>query len=361
MEDLTLGSLADRIGGVLEGDGALVVRGLASIEAAGPDEVTFLANVRYERYMKDTAAAAVIVGANYAGPGERLIRCADPYFAFREAMVVMHGFRRPHFEGVDPRACVDPSAELAEGVRVAPFAVIGPRAVVGAGTAVWPHVYIGPDCRIGRDCELYPSVTLYDGTVLGDRVRVHAGAAIGQDGFGYATHEGRHHKIPEGGHVVLEDDVEIGACCAIERATLGATVIGAGTKFADLVAIGHGTTMGEHCLMVSQSGIAGSTHVGKYCVFAAQSGVVGHVHIADGVQVAGQSGVTNDVPAGQQVLGSPAIPLADARRSMVLTGRLPEMRAEVRRLRKEVDALKARLDAEAPDPEAGPPGASEGR
>jgi len=340
---MKLSELAERLGGELVGDDGRVVRGVGSIESAREDEVTFLANARYERHMKDCRAAAVIVAKGYDGPGQRLIRCGDPYFAFREAMVLFYGFREPHFGGVDARACIDPSARLDAGVHVAPFAVIGPYVQIGEGTAIYPHAYIGPRCRIGRDCTIYPSVTLYDGTIVGDRVRIHAGTSIGQDGFGYATHRGRHEKIPEAGHVVLEDDVEIGACCAIERATLGATIIGAGTKFADLVAIGHGTTMGRHCLMVSQSGIAGSTHVGDYCVFAAQSGVVGHIRIGDGAQIAAQSGVTNDVPAGQQVLGSPATPLAEARRSMVIASRLPEMRRTLHRLVQEVAELKRRL------------------
>ena len=359
MKEMTLAELVRIIGGELAADGDLVVRGLESIESAGPDQVTFLANAKYERHMADTRAAAVIVGKDYKGRGERLIRCEDPYFAFRQAMAAVYGFRRPEFEGVDPRASVDPSAELAPGVRVGPFAVVARGAKVGEGTAIYPNAYVGPDSRIGRDCTIYPSVTLYEGTILGDRVRIHAGTTIGQDGFGYATHEGAHHKIPEAGHVVLEDDVEIGACCAIERATIGPTVIGAGTKFADLIAIGHGTKMGKHCLVVSQAGIAGSTHVGNYCVLAAQSGVVGHIRVGDGAQVAAQSGVTNDVAPGQQVLGSPAIPLAEARRAMVIASRLPEMRTTLKRLTREVARLERRLEGmagpgEAPD---GPEGA----
>jgi len=343
MKEMTLAELADTIGGELTVAGEVTVGGMASIESAGPDEVTFLANVRYEKHMKDTRAAAVIVGRDYRGPGERLIRCEDPYFAFRQAMVAFYGFREPRFEGIDSRAHIEASAEVAEDVRVGAFAVVGPNAKVGPGTTIYPGAYVGADVRIGRDCTVHPNVTLYDGTVVGDRVRIHAGTSIGQDGFGYATHDGAHHKIPEAGWVELEDDVEIGACCAIERATFGATVIGAGTKFADLIAIGHGTRLGRHCLMVSQSGIAGSTHVGDYCVFAAQSGVVGHIRIGDGARVAGQSGVTNDVRAGQEVLGSPATPLADARRSMVITSHLPQMRSALRKLTKEVAELKRRL------------------
>ena len=343
MIEMTLSELAKRLGGELTVPGEVVIRGLASIDLAGPDEVTFLANVRYERYMKGTQAAAVIVAADYAGPGERLLRCEDPYFAFREAMVAFYGGRACCFEGIDARASIDASAELADDVAIGPFAVIGPGVTVGGGTAIYPGAYVGANVRIGRDCVIHPNVTLYEGTIVGDRVRVHAGTSIGQVGFGFATHGGAHHKIPEAGWVELEDDVEIGACCAIERATFGATVIGAGTKFADLIAIGHGAKLGKHCLMVSQSGIAGSTHVGNYCVLAAQSGLVGHIRLGDGVQVAAQSGVTNDVPGGQQVLGSPATPLAEARRAMVLTSRLPQIRSALRKLTKEVADLKRQL------------------
>jgi UDP-3-O-[3-hydroxymyristoyl] glucosamine N-acyltransferase len=213
---------------------------------------------------------------------------------------------------------------------------------------LYPGVFIGPGCKIGSDCLLYPNVTIYDGCVLGRRVTVHASSSIGVDGFGYATHAGedgtvRHEKIPPAGNVVLEDDVEIGSCCAIERATMGPTVIGAGTKFADLVAIGHGTKLGQHCLMVSQSGIAGSTVVGNYCAFAGQAGVVGHIRIGDGVRVGAQAGVTNDLPAGQEVLGSPAVPRAEARRIVMSTMKVPELRNQVKRLTREVQALQDRL------------------
>ena len=350
MAGMSLSELAAVLGGELDGDGARPVRAMAPLESAGADEVAFLANERYERFMKSSSAAAVIVATDYRGPrSERsaLIRCEDPYFAFRQAMVAFYGFRRAEFEGVDPRANVDETAELAEGVRVGAFATISASCRVGAGTAIYPGAYVGPGCRIGRDCTLHPNVTLYDGCVLGDRVTVHAGSSIGQDGFGYATHRGddgviRHEKIPQAGWVELEDDVEIGACCAIDRATMGPTVIGAGTKFSNLVAIGHGTRTGKHCLMVAQSGIAGSVMVGNYCVFAGQSGVVGHIRIGDGARIGAKAGVTRDLAPGQEVLGSPAMPLATARRVLMSLPRLPELRSAVRKLLREVGSLKRR-------------------
>lgn len=359
--EMTLSQLAQMLGGRLTGDGARIVRGLSGLESAGPDQVTFLTNQRYERHMEQSSAAAVIVADDYSGPGASLIRCKDPYFAFRQAMVAFCGFRQPHFDGVDPRSNVDPTAELGEGVRIGAFATVAAGCRVGAGTVLYPGVYVGPNCRVGKDCNIYPNVSVYDGTIIGDRVTIHAGSSIGQDGFGYATHQGRHEKIPQSGHVVLEDDVEIGACCAIDRATLGATIIGAGTKLSNLVAIGHGTTMGKGCLMVAQSGIAGSTTVGNYCVFAGQCGVVGHIRIGDFAKVAAQSGVSNDVPANTEVLGSPAIERSQARKAMMTATRLPRLRTEVQQLIKEMRAIKRALrlsegDAQ-PDARQVPPNA----
>jgi len=272
-----------------------------------------------------------------------LIRCDDPYFAFRQAMVAFYGFREPHFSGLDARASIDPTVELDEDVRVGAFSTIAGGCTIGAGTVIYSGVHIGPDCRIGRQCRLYPNVVLYDGTILHDRVMIHACSSIGQDGFGYATHSGKHEKIPQAGRVELEDDVEIGAGCAIDRATLGATIIGAGTKFSNLVAIGHGTHLGKCCLLVAQAGVAGSTIVGDYCSFAGQSGVVGHIRVGDGVRVGAKSGVTHDVPAGQEVLGIPAMPLGQARRAMMSFSRLPQLRTAVRRLTRELAVVKRRL------------------
>ena len=237
------------------------------------------------------------------------------------------------------------------GVCIAAGATVCADVKIGENTVLYPGVFVGPRCRVGGGCILYPNVTLYDGTVLHERVTVHAGSSIGHDGFGYATHGGRHEKIPQVGWVELEDDVEIGACCAIDRATMGATIIGTGTKFSNLVAIGHGTTLGRHCLVVAQSGIAGSVVVGNYCVFAGQSGVVGHIRIGDGVRVAAQTGITNDVPAGQEMGGTPPLPQSLNRRVWATMPRLPQMRSAILRLTREVNALKKRLGGLGRDPQ----------
>ena len=339
MAEMTLTELAERIGGRVEGDGKQSVTGMAPLETAGPGEVAFLANEKYLRFMGETTAAAVIVADDYAGPGESLIRCGDPYFAFREAMVALYGFRTHPFDGVDERAAVHPEATIAEGVRIGPFATVDRGAQIGQGATLYPGVYVGQDARVGADCILHANVVVYDRCILGDRVTAHACSSIGQDGFGYATHAGAHHKIPPAGWVEIGDDVEIGANCTIDRAAMGATIIGAGTKLSNNITIGHGAELGEHCLMVAQSGVAGSTKVGNYVAFAAQSGAVGHIRIGDRVRVGAQTGVINDVPADQEILGSPHFPLARAKRIYATFSKLPELRDAVKKLTRQVNKL----------------------
>jgi UDP-3-O-[3-hydroxymyristoyl] glucosamine N-acyltransferase len=346
--EITLGQLAEHLGGALTGDPERVVRGANGLADAGEDDITFLANVRYERYMAGAKAAAVIVADDYEGPGESLIRCPDPYFAFRQAMVLLYGFREHPYRGVDEAARIDPTAELGEGVTAAQFATVGAEARIGPRTVLYPGVYVGAGCRIGADCVLYPNVVVYERCLLGDRVTIHANSVIGQDGFGYATHEGVHEKIPPAGWVEIGDDVEIGACCAVDRATVGATVIGAGTKFSNLVTIGHGTQVGAGCLFVAQAGIAGSVKIGHHCAFGGQAGVIGHLEIGDGARVGAQSGVIKDVPAGKEVQGTPAMPRKQAWRAFAVQPHLARMRNEINKLSAELAELKGREKPEKP-------------
>ncbi len=343
MAEMTLQALADAIGGQLEGDGDLMVGGVASLDEAAATDVAFLANDKYERFMAETQAAAVIVGKDYAGPGPALIRCDDAYFAFQNALVTLYGFRTHPFTGISEQASISPSATVSPEAHIGPFVTVCDGATVGKGTVLYSGTFIGPRVTVGEDCILYANVTVYDDCVLGDRVTIHANSSIGQDGFGYATHGAMHHKIPAVGNVILGDDVEIGACCAIDRATLGSTTLGDGTKFSNHISIGHGSKMGKHCLMVAQSGIAGSTTVGNYVVFAAQCGSVGHITIGDGAKVGAQSGVVGNVDPGQEVLGSPAFPIQLMRRIAACYPKLPEMRSSVRKLERELAKLRAQI------------------
>ena len=326
----TVQSLADHVGGRVEGQGGLIINRAATLSEAQAGDVSFLANPRYEKQLKTTKASVVVVDEAAVANGQTLIRSSDPYYAFRQIMVLLHGHRNHPPAGVSERARVAQSARLGEGVTIHDFVSIMDQAEIGDQTQIYPNCTVGPGTRIGKKCIIYPNVTIYDGCRIGDRVTIHAGTVVGVDGFGYATHDGAHHKFPHIGTVVIENDVEIGANCAIDRGTMGDTVIGRGSKISNLVAIGHNVRIGPHCLLVAQVGIAGSTTVGEYCLFGGQSGVIGHVRIGDRVKVGGQAGVLNSVADDQSVTGTPAIELSLAKRTFASIKHLPEFRRKIR-------------------------------
>jgi UDP-3-O-[3-hydroxymyristoyl] glucosamine N-acyltransferase len=319
---LTLKELADRIGAEPAGNLSVVIESASTLEDAKPGQISFLANPKYAKQLDATSASAVIVSPKVNVERQiNLLRAKDPYYAFAQAVVALHGFRVHPHHGIHPRAHVDPTA------------------TVGEGTIIYPGVFVGPRTKVGRDCILFPNVVIYDDCVIGDRVVIHANSSIGQDGYGYATNGGVHHKIPQTGNVVIEDDVEIGANCSIDRAALDSTVIGKGTKFSDAISIGHGTKIGEHCLIVAQVGIAGSVVVGHHVTMAGQVGVAGHLKIGDNVTVAAQSGILHDVPDNSVILGSPAMPLMHARRTYAIFRNLPELQDRVKKLEGLVEEL----------------------
>jgi UDP-3-O-[3-hydroxymyristoyl] glucosamine N-acyltransferase len=348
---MTLGELARTINATLHGDGSAVVRGCATIDAAGPNDVTFLANSKYTASLRTTKALAVVVDARASCPsGMNRLVADDPYFAFRNAIIALHGYRQhppAMYAEMDQRqtvsslAAVHPSASIGQGTVIHPHVAIERGATVGKNCVLYPGVYIGEYARLGDECLLYPNVVIYDRCVLGNRVALHACTVIGQDGFGYATHKGAHHKIPQTGIVVIEDDVEMGAACAIERAAMGETRVGKGTKFADLISIGHGSTIGEHCLFVSLVGVSGSVEIGKYVALGGQVGVTGHLRIGDFVQVAARSAVVQDVPDGQKVGGVPAIELDKAKRNALAGLELYDLFKRVRQLERELEKMKS--------------------
>ncbi len=340
MAETTLQELAQRTGGRVVGDGATVINSAATLEQARPGQITFLNNQKYLPLLKTTRASAVIVGEEMESAPPLLVS-ADPYYAFMQVVVFLHG-HRPHADvGVSPLASIAPNARIGENSNVHPFATISENATIGRNCHLYPGVFIGPGGRIGDDCIMYPNVVIYDGCVVGSRVIIHANSSIGQDGYGFATNSGRHHKIPQIGRAVIEDDVEIGAGCAIERGTLDDTVVGQGSKIGDTVTIGHGTKIGPHCLLVPQVGIAGSVTLGHHCILGGQVGVVGHVKVGNLVKIGAQAGVINDVADNATIIGSPAISADKARRAYSLIEHLPEMRKKIRALEKRLDNLDA--------------------
>lgn len=332
----------------LVGDPQRIIRGVATLEDARDGDIAFLSNPKYEKSLQTTAASAVVVRPESPAT-ERFatIRVADPYAAITVLIVELHGYRK-HRRGAAPAgAFVHETARIGDNASIYPGVTIDENVVIGASAMIYPGCYIGPRCRIGDNVLLYPNVVIYDDTVIGNRVTIHAGTVVAEDGLGYAPVGGKWIKIPQIGLVEIGDDVEIGSNCSIDRATLGRTKIGAGTKFSNLIAIGHGTQIGQDCLFVAQVGLAGSVIVGDRVTMAGQAGVVGHIRIGDDSKVGAKAGVTNNVPDGATVLGQPAIPIRDMRRQVALVGRLPDMHETIRKLEKRVAELEAQLRAAA--------------
>lgn len=339
MQERTLGEIAEHVGGRICGDPALRIRSAATLAMAQPGQISFLVNRKYRRQLQTTQASAVIVAREIADAPVALLVAQDPYYAFMQVMVLLHGHRRHKETGISPRASISGSARVGPGCHIHNFVTIADDAEIGHRCIIYPCAYIGEDVRIGDDCIVYPSVTIHERCTLGDRVIIGAGSTIGDDGFGYATHKGVHHKIPHVGRVVIEDDVEIGCGCGVERGTLEDTVIGQGSKLGDMVAIGHGTKIGHHCLLVAQVGIAGSATIGHHCVIGGQTGIVGHITIGNNVTIGAQAGVINDIPDGRTVLGAPAIDADQARRAYSMLQHLPQMRQDIRRLQSRLRKL----------------------
>ncbi|MEM1107106.1 MAG: UDP-3-O-(3-hydroxymyristoyl)glucosamine N-acyltransferase [Planctomycetota bacterium] len=366
MSKITLNELAERLGGQVRGEGKVELTGCATLEDAGPDQLSFLNNPRYAPLLASTAASAVIVSPEDAERAAKnnvttaLLVVENPYFALRQAMVLLHGFRPQPAVGISPEAYLDETAEIGELCTVRPHAYVAPGAQLGDRVVLYPNVYVGKKAVIGNDCVLHPGVCVYDRCVLGDRVTLHANTVVGEDGLGYATgprggaaennasqlsDQVVHHKIPQAGNAVIEDDVEMGANCSIDRAALGSTVVGAGSKLSNNVVIGHGVKLGRHNMIVAHVGIAGSTVTGDYVTMGGQAGLAGHLKIGDHVTIAADAKVMTDIPDGETWGGTPATPLSDAKRVVLAQQRVPEMVKQIKSLTKRLAELEARTEA----------------
>ncbi|MFQ5414380.1 MAG: UDP-3-O-(3-hydroxymyristoyl)glucosamine N-acyltransferase [Phycisphaerae bacterium] len=321
------------------------IRAVNTLDAASDGEISFLANPRYEAALANTRASAVLVKPGVPVPnGTTAVRSADPYAAVAHAVVAIHGYRTHPQWGLSEHATIHPTARIGPGANIAHGVTIAAGVVIGDRATIYPGCYVGDGVRIGHDCVLYPNVVIYDASTLGDRVTVHAGSVIGQDGLGYAPVGQRWVKIPQVGRAVVGDDVEIGANCAIDRATLGTTEIGGGTKFGNVVVIGHGTKVGPDCLFVGQVGVAGSVTIGRHVTLAGQVGVAGHIDIGDNAAIGAQSGVGGRVEPNTKMFGSPAVPAADAMRAAMAVQKLPHWLKRIRRLEHDVADLREKLN-----------------
>lgn len=339
MQERTLGDLAKYVGGHVCGNPDVTIRSAATLGRASEGDISFLTNRKYAKQLSSTKASAVIVGKDAQEAKVPLLVAEDPYYAFMQIMVLLHGHRKHKKAGISAKASIADTAKIGTDCHIHDFVVVEDGATIKDGCIIYPGVYIGQDVQIGSDSVVHPNVVIYDGCKIGNRVTINANSTIGEDGFGYATHKGVHHKIPQAGSVVIEDDVEIGACCGIEGGTLSDTIIGHGSKLGDTVTIGHGTRIGPHCLLVAQVGIAGSTTMGHHCVAGGQAGIVGHINIGNNVTIAAQAGVINNVPDKKVILGAPAIEASVGRRAYSMIQYLPEMRQSIRELQGQIEQI----------------------
>ncbi len=339
MQSKTLGELATYVNGKVIGDANIIIKSASTLGRAAEGEISFLANPKYAKQLHSTRASAVIVG-NQMDTSTPLLVVEDPYYAFMQILVLLHGYRTHKKVGISKRCSIADSAKVGVDCHIHDYVTISDNAKIGDRCTIYPCAYIGRDTQIGNNSVIYPNVVIYDGCKIGDRVIINANSTIGEDGFGFASHNGTHHKIPQIGIVVIENDVEVGALCGIERGTLGDTVIGEGAKLGDLVTIGHGSKIGAHCLLVAQVGIAGSTTLGHHCILGGQAGIVGHINIGSNVTIAAQAGVINNIPDGQVVVGAPAIEASVGRRAYSMIQYLPEMRQAIRQLQKKLQQIQ---------------------
>jgi UDP-3-O-[3-hydroxymyristoyl] glucosamine N-acyltransferase len=340
---LKLHDIAAQLGCRLEGDGEIEIRRLTGIEEAGPGDLTFFANPKYAAELRATRASAVILGEQAGAAPCAMLRTAHPYLVFAKAVALFADDWRPA-PGVHALALVAPGATVAPDASIGPFAVVADGARIGARTILHPHVVVGRGAEIGDDCLLHARVSVRERVRIGHRVVLQDGAVVGSDGFGFArTPEGSHHKIPQIGGVVIEDDVEIGANSTIDRPAVGETRIGAGTKIDNLVQVAHGVTIGRHVLLAAQVGIAGSSTLEDHVTLAGQVGVAGHLTLGKGVIATAQTGIPNSVDAGSLVSGYPAIANRDWLKSSAVFKKLPELKKTIADLQRRIVELEERL------------------
>jgi len=341
---LTVAQLAERIGAELVGDGSGQISAVGAAEAAGESDVTFITNDRHIPHLKKSRAGAVIAARRIEGLARPQLIVKNVNAALIETLNVFAPKLRAAAEGIDPTAKIGQNVKIAKGVSVGAGVVIEDGAEIGENSIIASWCKIGENSRLGKNCRLDSNVVVYHNCTVGNNVIIQANSTIGSTGFGYSFIDGSHKLIPHNGGVVIEDFVEIGANCCVDRAKFGNTIIGAGTKIDNLVQIAHNVVIGKCCLIAGQVGISGSCKLGDGVVLAGQVGVVDNIEIGDGVMVGAQSGITRDVAAGQQIFGSPAIERTEALRIVGLTRHLPRLAESLKQLRKRIERLEAAKD-----------------
>ena len=338
----TLAEIARLIDGTVIGDGNCVITGISGIKEAAEGDLTFLANPKYFPLAVETKASAIIVGKDIVVEGKSVIRTDNPSMAFARVVGFIKESLAPRIKGVHSTAVVAQDAVIGEGAGIGPHVVIESGVRIGRGTVICAGVFIGQKSSVGENSLVYPNVTIREDVSIGSRVIIHSGTVVGSDGFGYIQVGDRHEKVPQMGTVVVEDDVEIGACVTIDRARFDKTVIGRGTKIDNLVQIAHNVRTGENCLIIALAGIAGSATIGSNAIIAGQVGVAGHVTVGERAVVAAQSGITKDVAPGAKMFGTPAEEYSVSARVMAHMKRLPRYADEIKELKQRIKILEER-------------------
>ena len=339
----TLKEIAALIGGEIVGDESIVITGLSGIREASEGDITFLANPKYFSLADKTRASAVITSKEIQKLAKPIIRTENPSLAFAKLIDSLTPKETFRPKGIDSSAIISKTASLGKNVAIGPYVVIEDNVSIGEASVIYAGSFIGAQTKIGSNCLIYPNVTIRERLSIGERVIIHGGAVIGSDGFGFATIDGKHHKIPQVGTVEIGDDVEIGANVAIDRARFDKTVIGRGTKIDNLVHIAHNVVIGENSIIVAQAGISGSTTIGNNVTIAGQAGLVGHITVGDGAILAAQAGVTKSVPANTMVSGYPAREHEQAKRVNACVQNLPRLYEEIKELKKKIVELESKL------------------
>lgn len=341
MREFKLSEIALFVEGRLIGDPEVKVKGISSLEEAGPEDLTFVVSDRYLEALCKTKAAAAIVHKEVSLSLPQIV-VKDPYVAVAKVMRLFCQPKHPE-GGISKLAWISPRATIGQGTWIGPFVYVGEDASIGERVVIYPGVYVGPRVKIGDDSVIYPNVVIYEGTLIGKKVIIHAGTVIGADGFGYVRDGDQILKIPQMGSVEIEDEVEIGANCCIDRATFGKTRIGRGTKIDNLVQVGHNVQIGPNCIIVAQVGIGGSSMLGKGVIVAGQVGIADHVKIGDWARISGKAGIFRDVGEGETVGGIPQMPHKRWMRVVAELLKLPEWRRECEEVKRRLEKLESFL------------------
>ena len=341
--EFSANQIAALVGGSVEGDGSVTVSTFAKIEEGHPGAISFLANPKYTHFIYETKSSIVLVSRTFEPErplSTTLIRVDDPYATVAQLLDMVSKMTLQHPGGIEQPSFIAEGVEYDAETYVGAFSYVAKGVRLGKGVKIYPQCYVGAGSEIGDGTVLYPGVKIYYGSKIGKNCILHSGVVVGADGFGFAPKDGAYAKIPQLGHVEIGDDVEIGANTCVDRATMGCTRIANGVKLDNLIQVAHNCEIGQHTVMASQAGIAGSTKVGAHCMVGGQVGFAGHIHIGDGVQIGAQSGVPHDVAPGERIMGYPAVPAGDFFRQAVNVKNLGNLVNKVRQLEKELLEIK---------------------